>query len=72
MNAAVLNPFGFIRRRFRQWWQARLPLSDTLTLCTYVSELRTPTGTEWTNRSSIWDCTSGHWQLRFHQGTPHP
>ena len=45
------------------------PLSDTLTLCTYVSELRTPTGTEWTNRSSIWDCTSGHWQLRFHQGT---
>jgi uncharacterized protein (DUF58 family) len=32
MNAAVLNPFSFARRRFRQWWQARLPLSDTLAL----------------------------------------
>jgi uncharacterized protein (DUF58 family) len=27
-----LNPLGFVRSRFRQWWQARLPLSDTLTL----------------------------------------
>jgi uncharacterized protein (DUF58 family) len=26
------NPFSFARRRFRMWWQARLPLSDTLTL----------------------------------------
>jgi hypothetical protein len=32
MNTAVLNPFSFARRKFRQWWQARLPLSDTLTL----------------------------------------
>jgi len=32
MDAAVLNPFGFVRKRFRQWWQSRLPLSDTLTL----------------------------------------
>jgi uncharacterized protein (DUF58 family) len=26
------NPITLIRSRFRQWWQARLPLSDTLTL----------------------------------------
>ncbi|HSH90050.1 MAG TPA: DUF58 domain-containing protein [Ramlibacter sp.] len=32
MNTAVLNPFGFARRRFRQWWQSRLPLLDTMTL----------------------------------------
>jgi uncharacterized protein (DUF58 family) len=32
VNTAVLNPFSFARRKFRQWWQARLPLSDTLTL----------------------------------------
>lgn len=32
MQLAALNPFSFARRRFRQWWQARLPLSDTLTL----------------------------------------
>jgi len=32
VNASVLNPVAFARRRFRQWWQARLPLSDTLTL----------------------------------------
>ena len=32
MNAAVLNPFGFARRRFRQWWQSRLPHTDTMTL----------------------------------------
>ncbi|MDB5901057.1 MAG: hypothetical protein JWP22_4380 [Ramlibacter sp.] len=28
----TLNPVSFARRKFRQWWQARLPLSDTLTL----------------------------------------
>jgi uncharacterized protein (DUF58 family) len=28
----TLSPFAFVRRRFRQWWQARLPLSDTLAL----------------------------------------
>jgi uncharacterized protein (DUF58 family) len=32
MNAAVLNPFGYARRKFRSWWQARLPLTDTMTL----------------------------------------
>ena len=26
------SPLAFVRGRFRQWWQARLPLSDTLTL----------------------------------------
>ena len=29
---SVLNPMSFIRARFRAWWQARLPLSDTMTL----------------------------------------
>lgn len=29
---SVMNPVAFARSRFRQWWQARLPLSDTLTL----------------------------------------
>ncbi|WP_332823659.1 DUF58 domain-containing protein [Ramlibacter sp.] len=32
MDASVLDPVGFARRRFRQWWQARLPLTDTMTL----------------------------------------
>ena len=32
MIAAALSPFGYARRRFRQWWQARLPLTDTMTL----------------------------------------
>ena len=32
MNTAVLNPVGFARSRFRQWWQSRLPLTDTTTL----------------------------------------
>jgi uncharacterized protein (DUF58 family) len=32
VNAAALHPFAFVRRRFRAWWQARLPFSDTLTL----------------------------------------
>lgn len=45
-------------------------LSDTLALVTYLSELRRQTQTEWANRSSLWDRTSGRWQLRFHQGTP--
>ncbi|HYE41744.1 MAG TPA: DUF58 domain-containing protein, partial [Ramlibacter sp.] len=27
-----MSPVATARRRFRQWWQARLPLSDTLTL----------------------------------------
>jgi len=32
MQAATLNPIAFARGRFRQWWQARLPLADTTTL----------------------------------------
>src|SRR3954466_2063940 len=31
-SSFVINPFACTRRRFRQWWQARLPLSDTTTL----------------------------------------
>jgi uncharacterized protein (DUF58 family) len=30
--AHVLNPVAYARRRFRQWWQARLPLADSVTL----------------------------------------
>ena len=48
------------------------PLSGSITLCTYISELRTPAGQEWANRASIWDKASGRWQLRFHQGTALP
>ena len=32
LNTAVINPFSFVRRRFRQWWQTRLPLADTIAL----------------------------------------
>ena len=32
MDAAAINPVGFARQRFRQWWQSRLPLADTTTL----------------------------------------
>ena len=32
MTTSVLNPVAFARQRFRSWWQARLPLADTLTL----------------------------------------
>ncbi|WP_395057452.1 DUF58 domain-containing protein [Polaromonas sp.] len=32
MNAAPLNPFVFVRGRFQQWWQSRLPLSDSVLL----------------------------------------
>ena len=28
----ALNPAALARQKFRQWWQARLPLTDTLTL----------------------------------------
>lgn len=45
-------------------------VSPTIALVTYRSELRRPSGTEWANRASLWDRTSGRWQLRFHQGTP--
>jgi uncharacterized protein (DUF58 family) len=32
VSAAALNPVTFARRRFRQWWQARLPLADSISL----------------------------------------
>ncbi|HXD41194.1 MAG TPA: DUF58 domain-containing protein [Ramlibacter sp.] len=32
MIAAALNPLSFVRRRFRHWWQTRLPLADTIAL----------------------------------------
>ena len=32
MPIAAFHPLAFVRQRFRQWWQARLPLADTLTL----------------------------------------
>ena len=44
-------------------------LSQDIAHCTYISELRTPSGVEWANRSSIWDRSTGRWQLRFHQAT---
>lgn len=44
-------------------------LSDQIALVTYISELRTDPP-EWANRASLWDRSSGRWQLRFHQGTP--
>jgi len=31
-GSPTLNPVQLVRQRFRQWWQARLPRSDTLTL----------------------------------------
>ena len=49
---------------------AARPLSADLALVTQFSELRHPGAIEWANRSSIWDRSSGRWQLRFHQGTP--
>ncbi len=32
MNAALPNPLAFVRGRFQQWWQSRLPLSDSVLL----------------------------------------
>jgi hypothetical protein len=45
-------------------------ISADIALVTYLSEQRRPTGTEWANRASLWDRTTGRWQIRFHQGTP--
>ena len=47
-----------------------IDLSETIALVTYRTELHSSSGTEWANRSSLWDRASGRWQLRFHQGTP--
>jgi uncharacterized protein (DUF58 family) len=32
MNASTLNPLTFVRGRFQQWWQSRLPLTDSVLL----------------------------------------
>ncbi len=32
MGALTWNPVKFMQARFRQWWQARLPLQDSTTL----------------------------------------
>ena len=45
-------------------------LSGTIAQSVYISKVVYPSGTEWANRSSLWDRASGSWQLRFHQGTP--
>lgn len=31
-SARKWNPFAFVRGRFRQWWQSRLPLTDSVVL----------------------------------------
>lgn len=45
-------------------------VSQDIALVTYVSEVGDQPDPEWSNRASIWDRSSGTWQLRFHQGTP--
>lgn len=47
-----------------------LPLDENLAQVLYQSELRYDDGIQWAWRSSLWDRSSGQWQLRFHQGTP--
>ncbi|MFY3384503.1 DUF58 domain-containing protein [Paracidovorax sp. MALMAid1276] len=44
--AAALNPLAPLRQRFQRWWQARLPLSDTLVL-TQRNVYILPTGSGW-------------------------
>ena len=49
------------------------PLADGLALLSYRSAHVAPDGTHHrrTLRSSVWQRNAaGHWQLRFHQGTP--
>ena len=43
---AALSPLAFARGRFQRWWQARLPLSDTLVL-TQRNVYILPTGAGW-------------------------
>ena len=43
---AALNPLASVRQRFQRWWQARLPLSDTLAL-TQRNVYILPTGAGW-------------------------
>ena len=44
--AAQLSPMARLRRRFQRWWQARLPLSDTLQL-TQRNVYILPTSSGW-------------------------
>ena len=46
------------------------PVTDDVTLVTYICELHRGGKSEWSNRASLWQKVSGQWQLRFHQGTP--
>ncbi|MEM7670664.1 MAG: DUF4440 domain-containing protein [Pseudomonadota bacterium] len=46
------------------------PVTEDVTLVTYICELDRGGKSEWSNRSSLWQKTSGKWQLHFHQGTP--
>lgn len=43
---AAITPWAALRRRFRRWWEARLPLSDTLTL-TQRNVYILPTASGW-------------------------
>lgn len=45
------------------------PLSETLYLVTYISEVQYET-LERSNRSSLWEHKEDQWKLLFHQGTP--
>ncbi len=47
-------------------------LADGVALLTYRSVKRFGSTAPplYSNRSSIWTCVSGHWQMFFHQGTP--
>jgi len=57
---------------------ARIPLPDLeirllqpgVALVTYDSDVDYASGREHARRSSLWTRSDGHWQLRFHQGTP--
>ena len=44
-------------------------VATDVVLVTYLSEVRYDE-IEYANRSSLWVRPAGHWQLRFHQGTP--
>ena len=62
----------------REHFEARLPLRDfearllapDVAQVTYTSAIRYEGGWLHSRRSSIWSRESGHWRLRFHQGTP--
>jgi hypothetical protein len=45
-------------------------ITDDIVHVTYISEALYEGVVLRANRSSIWSCKDGLWQLRFHQGTP--